>query len=409
MLDLGHSLTVGAGVRLLVWIGMLVSAWFYAASVFGARRFFRERREENEPRADWHPPVSILKPLKGLDPELYENLESFCLQDYPRFQLVCAVADPDDPAVAVVRRLQAAHPRADIELVVDARTYGTNFKVSNLIHAYQRAKHDILVIADSDIRVGPGYLRRIVAPLREERIGLVSCLYRAVSAGDFWSSLEALFVNTDFCHQVLVARLVEKPTYAFGASIALRRSTLEGVGGFLPLARLLADDYYLGYRIAQRGWELWLSDELVETVLPRGSWKRAYRHQLRWARTFRNVRPGGYIGTVLTHGTLWGLANLLLGGGHPLAAAVTAALWGLRLATVAWISWRCLGTRLRPAALTTVLVKDLFVSAIWMTSFFGSTVWWSARRFRVLKSGEMVLCGEEREVRPVEALPSEAR
>ncbi len=397
------------GVRILIWLGMLVSAWFYGASVWGARRFFRERREENEPRESWLPPATVLKPLKGLDRELYENLDSFCRQDYPRFQLVCAVADAKDPAATVVRRLQAEHPGMDIELVVDSRTYGTNYKVSNLINAYRRAKHDVLVIADSDIRVGPGYLRRIVAPLRGQSIGLVSCLYRAVPAGDFWSLIEALFVNTDFCHQVLVARMVERPTYAFGASMALRRSTLEAVGGFPLLARMLADDYYLGHRIAERGWDLWLSDEMVETVLPRGSWKRAYRHQLRWARTFRSVRPGGYFGTVLTHGTWWGLANLLFAGWEPSAIVLTAVLWGLRVATAAWISWRFLGTRLRAAALAVLLVKDLFVSAIWLASFFGNTVWWSGRQFRILKWGEMELCGEEPEVRATEAIPSRAR
>lgn len=379
-------------IELVLGIGLLISLWYCLASYAGAWDFRRQGAAKHPDAGDpWLPSVTILKPLKGLEVDLYENLSSFCRQDYPTFQIIFGVADPDDPAVQVVRRLQAYYPQLAIDLVVDGRIYGTNYKISNLHNMYRAAKHEVLVIADSDIRVSSDYLRRIVEPLRDPKVGMVTCLYRAVSSGGMPTLIESLFVNTDFAPSVLVARLVETRRYAFGATMALRRSVLNEIGGFLPLANYLADDYYLGNRVAARGYEVGLSDLVVDTVLDVGTWTHLLEHQLRWARTNRSSRPGSYFALVLTHGTLWATLNLLYNHGNGWAVSVTALMYALRMLTASVIANRYLGAPLRWCDALLVPLKDLLLSAIWVMAFIGDRVQWSGNAFRVTKGGELEL------------------
>jgi ceramide glucosyltransferase len=380
-------------VHSLLAIGILCSLLFYAVGYFETRRFFRRPRSAHG--GNGHdkqlPGITVLKPLKGLDVDLYCNLSTFCEQEYPEFQILFGVADADDPTVRVVRQLQAAYPGVDIKLVVDRRVYGSNYKVSNLHNMYRAAKHDVIVIADSDIRVGRDYLRRLATELQDPEVGLVTCLYRAVNAGGLPTLVETLFINTDFAPMVMVARAVEKPSYAFGATMALRRSTLDEIGGFLPLANYLADDYHLGHRIVERGYRLALSNTVVETVLALGSWRRLLDHQLRWARTQRNCRPAGYFASIVTHGTLWATLNLLYSHFSPLACLLAALVYALRIGTASVICNRYLQAPLTPAGALLVPLKDLFISAVWLLSFLGDTVRWSGHEFQVLKNGQMVL------------------
>ena len=368
---------------------MAVSSWFSLTCAYSGWDFFTRRRREDAPAPDWTPAVTILKPLKGLDPQLYDNLSTFCRQQYPRFQIVFGVADRQDPAVAVVRRLQREHPALDIELIIDGRLYGTNDKVSNLINMYRSAKHDVLVLSDGDIRVPPDYLRRVVAPLRDERIGLVTCLYRAVAAqSDLPTLLWCSTINATLTPQILGARKVEKPTYAFGATLALRRSTLQAIHGFEEIANMLADDYQLGNRIASQGLQLWLGECVVDTVLAVGSWRRLFQHLLRRARTNRSHRPVGYFFTILTQGLLWAIVNAVVGGLGVFVLSASALAIGIRLATVAVVG-RYLRVPFRMADVVLVLLTDLLQIAVWVEGFLGNSVWWSGRRFRILKSGEM--------------------
>lgn len=370
-----------------IYVGLIAAAIFYLIELWSAAQFFRPRPALQPP---FEPPVTVLKPLKGLDVELYENLLSLCAQRYPAFQVLCGVADADDPAAAVVRRLQRERPDLDLELVVDGRIYGSNYKVSNLHNMYERARHDVIVLADSDIRVGPDYLTQVVAPLRHRRIGVSTCLYRARSTGGLPSSIEALFVNTDFAALVMLARKVETASYAFGATIALRREVLEEIGGFLPIADLLADDYEIGYRVFQKGYVNALNREVVETVLAVGSWRRLFDHQLRWARTYRINRPWGYFGSILTHGTFWAALNLLANGLTPLALAASGAVLALRHLVAARMAWTHLGADMRWWELPLVVPKDLFLTAVWLAAFGGNTVVWSGHRFEVNDGGAMV-------------------
>ena len=293
--------------QVIAWIGMAASVWFSLTAMYSGWDFFTRRRTEDEPSPDWTPAVTVLKPLKGLDPELAENLATFCQQEYAPLQIVFGVADARRSRRRRGARTAAAYPALDIELIIDPRLHGTNDKVSNLINMYRAAKHDVLVLADEDIRVPRGYLRRVVAPLRDERIGLVTCMYRARPArANLPTRLWCLTINTTLTPQILVARKVETPTYAFGATMALRRSTLEAVHGFEEIASMLADDYQLGNRIAARGLRLWLSECVVDTILEIGSWRGLLHHQLRRARTNRSHRPIGYFGTVITPGAAVG-------------------------------------------------------------------------------------------------------
>jgi ceramide glucosyltransferase len=374
-----------------VWLLLLIAVWFSGHTLYAAVDFFRRRRPEDEIVPGFAPAVSVLKPLKGEEPALYDNLATFCRQRYPEFQIVFGIADSDDPAVGVVQQLQVDFPEVDITLVIEPTLHGANRKISNLINMLRHAKHPVLAISDGDIRVPEDYLERSVAPLRHQGIGLVTSLYRAVPRGGGLATvLDALFVNTDFCHQVLLARKLEKARYAFGASMVLPRQTLERAGGFERLANLLADDYFLGRFVTDLGLRNWLSECVVETVIDENSLRKLILHQLRWGRTFRSCRPRSYFATIITHGTLWACVNALVGGFAWMALVPSLAIVGLRLATTTVISWRFVRSDLSIGQILLVPLKDLFMSAIWLASFLGETVWWSGRRYRVLPGGEMV-------------------
>ncbi len=383
------DLLAGASpIQIALVIGLGVSTVCYLVGLYSAGEFFRLRPDQQTDAVD--EPVTVLRPLKGLEAGLYENLETLCAQRYGTFQLVCGVADAQDPAVAVVRRLQREHPELDIHLVVDGSVCGANYKISNLHNMYRHAKHDIIVFADSDIRVGPDYLRRVVTGLRDPKVGLVTCLYRAVNRGKLPTLIESLFINTDFAPLVMVARKVERATYAFGATIAMRRQVLDEIGGFLPLANCLADDYQLGQRVTKRGYDLALSREVVDTVLAIGSWRALLEHQLRWARTYRICRPGGYFGSIITHGTSWAVLNVLYHQFSSASVLTSLAVIGLRYISAVTMSWRYLKADTAGLQMLLVGPKDLFVSAVWFMAFLGSTVTWSGHRFRVERNGDMV-------------------
>jgi ceramide glucosyltransferase len=394
-------------LQIPILLGLLASAVFYIIEIYSARQFFRPWRLAV---SGYRPAVTVLKPLKGLDIELYENLVTLCRQKYAGpLQVLFGVADAQDPATGVVARLQREFPKLDIELVVDERVYGANYKVSNLHNMYRYAKHDVIILADSDIRVGPNYVARVVEPLQDRQAGLVTCIYRAINTGGTPTLVESLFINTDFAALVMLARKIEKSSYAFGATIAMRREVLDEIGGFLGIANLLADDYEIGYRIAQRGYRLELSPEVVDTVLAVGSWRRLYDHQVRWARTYRVNRPGGYFGSILTHGTFWAVLNVIYNGFSPLSCLGSGIVIALRYAVAARMAWTHLQTDLSFAQFLLVGPKDLFVTCVWFAAFLGNEVVWSGRRFVVQKTGEMVDLTGEVPVSHGEPTPAAAR
>lgn len=386
MMAVWTDLTLVQGI---LAIGLGASTFCYLLGIYSAEQFFRRRDRKREGQPLPRQGISVLKPLKGPDVDLYENLASLCAQQYAPLQILCGVADKNDEAISVVRQLMLDFPAVDIQLVVDPRVYGANYKVSNLIHLYRRAVHDVIVIADSDIRVGPTYLDSINRAVSDPEVGLATCVYRAVNRGPAPSMVEALFINTDFTPLVMVARKVEKSTYAFGATIAMRRAVLDEIGGFAPLVNALADDYQLGNRVAARGYRLELLDEVVDTVLSINNWRRLFDHQLRWARTYRICRPGGYAASVITHGTLWALLNVLYHWFSPTALAVSASVMAIRYASATAMSWRYLNTAAGWRELAALPCKDLLFDVVWLLAFAGNTVVWGGVRFRVDSDGEM--------------------
>jgi ceramide glucosyltransferase len=325
-----------------------------------------------------------------MDPDICEIFRSHCLQDYPQYEIIFGVSEPDDPAVASVQALQQEFPNHAIRLVVSPNKLGENVKVSNLEQMVETARYEHLLVNDSDIRVERDYLRRVIAPLADAHAGMVTCLYRGVAAPTIGSRLESLGISTDFCAGVLAARQLEGGLhFGLGSTLAFRRVDLERIGGFRSIVDFLADDYELGRRIAGLGLRVVLSDVVVETHLPAYDLRAFLAHQLRWARGVRDSRAGGYIGLVLTFGLAWALVNLVVSRGATWAWAVLAAVVLLRLAVAIGVGRAVLEDRHLVKHLWLLPVRDLVAVAVWIISFAGHTVTWRGDRFE-LKDGRLI-------------------
>ena len=371
-------------------LGCLSSSIYYLICLWSATVFLRERKAGKSVRpTQTLPPVSLLKPLKGTDPDIYESFRSHCLQDYLEYEIIFGVNDPDDPAVASVQKLQREFPERRIQLVVSPNKLGANVKVSNLEHMLQAARYEHLLVNDSDIVVERDYLRRVIAPLADQNVGMVTCLYRGVAASTFGSQLESLGISTDFCPGVLVARQLEGGLrFGLGSTLAFRRTDLERIGGFRSIVDFLADDYELGRRIANLGLQVLLSDVVVETHLPAYDLRGFLAHQLRWARGVRDSRTGGYIGLATTYGLMWALLTLIASGAASWSWAVLTVTVLLRLAMALAVGKSVLADRHLLRHLSLLPLRDLVAVVVWIASFAGHTVTWRGDRFE-LKKGRL--------------------
>jgi ceramide glucosyltransferase len=372
-------------IEVVAVFGTISSMGYYTFCIMCVLELLRERRNEDHsvrsPQAT--PPVSILKPLKGTDPEMYENFRSHCLQDYPEYEIIFGVSEPDDPAIELVERLKREFPERSIQLVICDESLGPNTKVSNLGQMAKSARYDLFIVNDSDIRVQSDYLRRVLAPLEWGDIGLVTCLYRAIANSTLTSCIESLGI-VDFCAAVLSARRVERGLrFGLGSTLAFRRRELEAIGGFEALVNYLADDYQLGQRIVQRQLAVKLSDVTVETVLPAYTLREFVAHHLRWARTVRTSRPRGYSGFVITFGVFWGLLALLLSGGATWAWVLLMAVLLLRTAMMLLMGRGLLLDRRIHKLIWLLPLRDVIGPLFWFASFFGNTVTWRGDRFVV--------------------------
>ena len=327
------------------------------------------------------PPVSILKPIRGRDARFYEAIRSHALQRYPAgFEILFGTADPHDPALEDVARLQREFPALPVRTVVTTNN-APNGKVGSLEILAREARHPVLLVNDGDILVAPGYLVRVMALLGDPAVGLVTCLYRG-RGSSLAARAEALGIATEFAPSVLVARLLSTTGFALGSTMAFRAKDLEAIGGFGSIRDFLADDYQLGARIAALGKKVVLSDTVVETNLGAGTWRDVWKHQVRWSRTIRISRPAGYFGYLVTQATFWCLLAALFG--HP-----RIALAGLlvRLAAAA-ASMTALSVR-SFWQLLFVPFRDLFGLAVWVAGMVGNTVEWRGLRFRLHKDGRI--------------------
>ena len=370
-------------------IGLLVLAALSSAYWLAASRCMLAFRRRPADRATFTPHVTILKPLCGAGGHLYESLRSFCTQDYADYQIVVGVRDADDPAVKVVYRLMAEFPRLDLRLVVSDRPVGANPKVENLANLYEAAKYDILVVADSDIRVGPDYLRSVVASLEDPEVGLASCLYRGRADRGLWPTLGAMFINEWFFPSALVGAGLEGVNHAFGATMVCRRETLERLGGFVALAPYLADDYRLGQVVAAEGRRVVITRYVVDTAVTTTTLRGLFLHELRWARTYRTARPLGYFFSVVTLALPISLLGLVVTGPTFAGVLGTLVLVGVRVAGTAVFS-RALDLGVDWRRLCLVPFRDTFSLVVWAVSFLGRTVHWAGQRFRVDREGKLI-------------------
>jgi ceramide glucosyltransferase len=364
---------------------------YYALCLWSAAGFLRAVKlaDKSVRPTTFYASVSILKPLKGTDPEMYENFRSHCLQDHPEYEIIFGVSDPDDPAIALVKQLKSEFPQRAIQLIVCPKRLGTNIKVSNLAQMLSQARHDYLIVNDSDIRVAPDYLSRVLAPLADSKTGLVTCLYRGVANSSLGSHLEALGISTDFCPGVLVAQRLEGVKFALGSTMAFRRRDLAAIGGFESLADYLADDYHLGNRIAAMGLKVELSQVVVETFLPRYSMSEFLDHQLRWARAVRDSRFWGYVGLGITFGLIWALLTLILAAGALWAWGLFALTAVMRFAVAIFVGGRALRDRNILRWLPLIPLRDAVALLVWLMSFAGHTVSWRGDVFK-LEAGKLV-------------------
>jgi ceramide glucosyltransferase len=380
------SLSLLTLVSGLLFLLVLAAICYYCFAIYAAIDFFRH---PSKPNSDFHPPVSVLKPICGLDGSAYETLASFCRQDYPTYQIIFGIQSAHDPSVVVVRQLIRDFPDIDIRYVISDQTIGVNPKVSNLANAISKAKYDILVLADSDIRVEPDYLRQVVHPFRHTSVGVVTCMYRSLP--ETWlSAFEALSISTEFMPSVLVAREVEGVSFALGATIAIRRTTLEAIGGFAAIANYLEDDFQLGKKPAQLGYQVVLSDYVVDHVMSTKTISAFIHHQLRWARGTRYARPWGYLGLIFTYGTVASLLFWLTTGGTALGWGMLGITLTLRL-TMAWVvAIQKFQDPVAKQLLWLVPLRDIVAFLFWCSSYFGNTIEWRGREFEISNGGYLV-------------------
>ncbi|MGO9642542.1 MAG: bacteriohopanetetrol glucosamine biosynthesis glycosyltransferase HpnI [Candidatus Acidiferrales bacterium] len=385
-------LTPHAVIHAFRWSAMLLALAplaFFAVSIAVAGRFFRRAHRVPPDRDAPARPISILKPLRGLDPGAYENLSSFCRQEYPSYEILFAVSDADDPIVPVVERVIAEFPEKVIRLLVTGAAEGANSKVSNLCRLVREARFDLFVISDGDVRVEADYLRGIVALFREPRVGGVTALYRGIEARQWVARLDCVGSSVAFCGAALVARELEGLRFMMGSTMAVPRARLEEIGGFEALLDLHSDDYELGRRIAARGWRVELAPEPVWMDYAPQTLGAYLRHELRWAIGIRHIRPGGHFGLLFTQGLPLVLLAAALAPSGAIAAAYlvgyavlrfamgwTIGVWGLRDPVVRRNLW------LLP-------VRDALAFLVWLASFVVNRIEWRGSKFR-LENGRMI-------------------
>jgi ceramide glucosyltransferase len=356
---------------------------YYALTLWAAAQYFRRKRQEPPARANYTPPASILKPVRGLDCEAYENFASFCQLDYPDYEILFCVNEGDDPVVPVIERLQEDFPNSKIRLLVGAPGIGASSKVNKLCRLAEEASHELLVISDSDVRVESSYLRDVAAAFADPKVGAVTVFFRSLIPGSFGAMLDAAGSAVEFAASALLAQKLEGVRFTLGATMATTKERLAEIGGFRALANRYVDDFELGNRIAARGYRVELAATPVWMVYPRETLSEFLRHELRWTIGLRNVRPGGHAAMVFTFGLPWAIlaagvapsamlsalyifSYLVLRG----AVYLTLGVWGLRdpVARRAW--W------LSP-------LRDAASFAVWLGSFFSDRICWRGLEFQV--------------------------
>ncbi len=346
---------------------------YYLLAITAARRFFRNRPPIQR---DFTPPVSVLKPVRGLDRKAYENYASFCRQEYPEFEIIFGVTEDSDPAIPIIRKLMQDFPQCKIRLLIGAEPLGTGDKVNKLCRMVREAKYDILIISDSDIRVAPGYLYAVAGPFADPKVGAVTCLYRGITDGTLVSEMEALGNTSDFDAGVLSAWQLGGVDFTLGATMATTKERLAQIGGFEALVDHFSDDYELGHRIHALGYRVEVTTFPVFTVFPTQTLAQCFRHQVRWNLTMKHSQPWGHFSLIFTQGLPWAILAAAIAPWWQLSVFYLAGYAVLR-GTMAWTVgvWGVNDPLLRKK-MYLVPVRDGFAFVVWLTSFFKRRIEW---------------------------------
>jgi len=359
------------------------SIFYYSSALLASLEFLLTKSDST---ILFNPQVSIIKPLCGADRNTYSALASFCKQDYSDFEIIFAVERADDPAITVVNQLINSFPKLDIKLVISQKKLGPNNKVNNMANAINSANFAIYILADSDIYVDENYIRRVVQPLQNPCVGMVTAMYRTRAHSGI-AAFEALSTSTDFFPSVLLARRLEGMTFAFGATVAIKKEILETIGGMRFISHYLADDFKIGESTAKAGFKVILSDYVVEHSLDTSSFIGMFLHQLRWARGNRFSRPWGSLGTIFTYGTVSSLASYILTPNSIVSFALLVICWSLRYALGWLVGISILRDKIAKKFLYLAPIRDILSFFIWIISWLGSEVYWNNRKLKLSKHG----------------------
>ncbi|MGC2334153.1 MAG: glycosyltransferase [Candidatus Acidiferrales bacterium] len=361
---------------------------YYLLAIYSTIRFFKTSRREITQDANFTPPVSCLKPIKGLDPEAYQNYSSFCKQDYPDYEIVFCV-DENDPALPLIERLKREFPERRVRILLGSGRNAINDKVARLVRLTTEAEHDIFVITDGDVRVRPDYLRSVVAPFRDSKVGAATCLYVATKETSLVQELQSIGMMSDFFPAVMVAWKLDGVKFTFGQTIVTRRTCVEGYGGYQAIEDRPADDVYAGRLVAEQGYEVRLLPYVVESVADFHSFAQLIHKRIRWATVQRTMRPWGHIGLVFTWGLPWSVLAVIT---HPtlLMAVVYLGGWALARTAMTWLIgvWAMKQQGLWKKMLL-IPLWDAMAFLIWIASFLRQTIRWREVDYR-LQNGKFV-------------------
>ena len=366
---------------------------YYLLCLYCVIGYFRSLRKIPQARSSFMPAASIVKPVRGLDFEAYENFASFCQLDYPEYEVVFAVSDPRDPVIPIIEKLRADFPSCSMRLITNVPRMGTNDKVNNLCQLVRTAKYDFLVMSDSDVRVEPDYLKQALAPFADPEVGAVTAFYKSLSAGSVASNLDALGMYMDSAPAALVAKKIEgRLGFAFGWTMATSKKHLAEIGGWEAIANHHSEDFELGKRVALCGYQVVLMAKPVCMVFPRETFAEYFHRELRWSIALKSARPSGYWGLLFTHGLPWALVGTAVGlsiGSIPIAISYLLAYLMLRV-ILTWLTGRWgLGDRQLSKILWLVPVRDAISFFVWVTGFFSEKVIWRGLEYR-LHDGQLI-------------------
>ena len=378
-------------LRITGYVVLLVATFpfiYYLITLYSSWRFFRAERKA-PPQPEFTPPVSNLKPIRGFDPDAYENFASLCRQDYPDYELLFCVGSYDDPAVPIIEKLALDFPERDIRIIFGSGRTGPNDKVAKLARLTAEARHEVLVINDSDVRVEPNYFRSIVAPLRNPRVGAVTCLYVSAETKSLAENLHSIGMISDFFAGILTARQLDGVKFALGKTIATTRTKLAEFGGYDHIVDRPGDDLLVGRLIAEQGHQVELLPYSVSTVSDYSSMRDMLHRRLRWIVVMRHMRPSGHFGLLFTHGLPWSLAAIAL---HP-TAAVAAAYLGTYVALRCAMTWLIGSWGLKQSGLwkkmPLIFAWDAVAFVLWLVSFTRHTIRWRNADYSI-RGGQLV-------------------